>query len=398
MTYILAVNAGSSSLKFAAYRIEAHPAEPQLWMSGQVSNIGVAPVFQLRDRDGSKLDGSRYLDGVRGVADAAGAVPAMVQCLSDAGIANDAIAATAHRLVHGGARFSAPLVVNDGLAGELDQLATLAPLHMPAGLAVLRAVRGATPDALHLACFDTAFHATQPDVAVRVALPAIWREKGYRRYGFHGLNYEHVVAALPVVSGEPLAHRLLVFHLGNGASACAIKNGHSVATTMGYSPLDGLVMGTRTGALDPGVVLALLREPGMNGAKLERLLWRESGLLGLSGVTSDMRALLARADPVSRQAIESFCYSAAYHAGGLVSAMGGLDAIVFTGGIGENAAAVRADIIGRLSWLGVALDPVRNETHAGRLSPEDAEIGVWLVPADEEGVLSRHAARALMAG
>ena len=249
-------------------------------------------------------------------------------------------------------------------------LCHLAPLHMPAGLDVLQDLRRLLPTARHVACFDTAFHAGQPAVATRLPLPLRYHQRGFQRYGFHGLNYEHVIQALPVQTGQPLPERLLVAHLGNGASMCAIHNGESVATTMGYSTADGLVMGTRTGAIDPGVLIALVRQDGLDANGLEDLVYRQSGLLALSGASSDMHELLSRRDEASLAAIDHYCHHAARHAGSLAVAMGGIDALVFTGGVGENAGTVRDKIMSHLQWLGIR--------------------SVHVVKADEERVIARH--------
>jgi acetate kinase len=267
------------------------------------------------------------------------------------------------------------------------------------GIEVLRNIRSVAPMVPQIACFDTAFHATQPDVATRLALPGHLHAEGYRRYGFHGLNYEHIIAELPQVSKAPLPSRLLVLHLGSGASIAAIKDGRSVATTMGYSTLDGLVMGTRTGSIDPGVLIALMRDKGMQAADLEDLLYRKSGLLALSGQTSDMRQLLANGDAKSAAAVEHYCYWAARHAASLVAALGGLDALVFTGGVGENGAAVRAKIIAHLGWLDLQLDDAANAKRAARISLNGGAAGanksVWIIPANEELAIARHMARLL---
>jgi acetate kinase len=325
MSHILAVNAGSSSLKLAVY----------------------AKDLKLVHRQ---------LDPGHGVA----------QWLQDVGVAVADIVAVGHRIVHGGTMFTAPVLVTDSVQADLQILSALAPLHMPFGLKVLQELRKLVLDAPHVACFDTAFHMTQPDVAKRLPLPREYHERGFQRYGFHGLNYEHVVEAL----GSALPEKLLVAHLGNGASMCAIRNGRSVATTMGYSTADGLVMGTRSGSIDPGVLIALMRGDGLNADGMEDLLYRRSGLLGVSGVSSDMRELLASKAATAAEAVDYFCYHASRHAGSLASAMGGIDAIAFTGGIGENSPVVRDKIMAHLKWLNV-----------GR---------VLVVKADEERSIANH--------
>jgi acetate kinase len=325
MSYILVVNAGSSSLKLAVFSADLMLVHKQQ-------------------------------DPVNGIA----------QWLSDVGIAAGEIVGVGYRMVHGGTKFLAPALVNDHVIKELQGLISLVPLHMPIALKVLQDLRTLIPAAPHVVCFDTAFHATQPDVAKRLPLPRSYHERGFQRYGFHGLNYEHVVQALD----SPLPEKLLVAHLGNGASMCAILNGRSVATTMGYSTADGLVMGTRTGSIDPGVLIALMRDDGLNADGMEELLYRRSGLLGVSGVSSDMRELLASTETVAADAVDYYCYHAARHAGSLVSAMGGIDAIVFTGGIGENSETVRDKIMGHLEWLHIK--------------------DVYVVKADEERTIAGH--------
>ena len=263
-------------------------------------------------------------------------------------------------------------MVDDAVQRDSERRRSLAPLNLPFGLGVLREMRRVAPDVPQIACFDTAFHATQPELATRLPLPRAYFDKGYRRYGFHGLNYEHVVDALPKLSGKPLPRRLLAAHLGSGASMCAILDGRSVATTMGFSTADGLVMGTRTGSIDPGVLVALMRDEHLSLEGLEDLLYRKSGLLGLSGISPDMRVLLASDRPEAREAVDYYCYSAARHAASLIPVLGGLDAIVFTGGVGENAEPVRRRILDHLRWLHVP--------------PEM----VFIVAADEELTIARH--------
>jgi acetate kinase len=277
----------------------------------------------------------------------------------------EGIAAAGHRIVHGGTKFITPVLVDDAVMAELEALTPLAPLHMPPGLAALRRVRAMLPDVPHVACFDTAFHATQLEIETRLPLPREFFEQGYRRYGFHGLSYEHIVHALP----KPLPRRVIAAHLGAGASLCAILDGKSVATTMGYSTLDGPVMATRSGSIDPGAVIAIMRDKRLGVEGMEDLLYRKSGLLGLSGLSGDMRELLASDAPEAAAAIERFCYSAARHAASLAPALGGVDAMVFTGGIGENTATIRDRILDHLAWL--------------------RPLAVHVVPANEELTIAR---------
>jgi acetate kinase len=292
--------------------------------------------------------------------------------LSDHGHEPDRFNGIGHRIVHGGTKYISPVVVNDAVQHDLEALRALAPLHLPFGLGVLREMRRVAPEVPNIACFDTAFHATQPELATRLPLPRSYFEKGYRRYGFHGLNYEHVVEALPPIAGRALPRRLLAAHLGSGASMCAILDGKSVGTTMGFSTADGLVMGTRTGSIDPGVLVALMRDEHLSLTELEDLLYRKSGLLGLSGISPDMRVLLASDRTEAVEAVDYYCYSAARHAASLIPALGGVDAFVFTGGVGENAGPVRARIMSHLKWLAVP---------ASR---------IYVVPANEELTIARH--------
>ncbi len=358
MAHILVLNAGSSSLKFSVF---------DEWLGdvarGQVSGIGTSPVFEAGSARRDLPRDTAYLDGLSLVLD----------WLRNNGVKADSLIAVGHRIVHGGTRFVDPTLVSDDVQADLEKLRALAPLHLPFGLGVLREARHQLPDIAHIACFDTAFHATQPALATMLPLPRSYYAKGYRRYGFHGLNYEHVVEALPQQTGRPLPRRLLAAHLGSGASMCAILDGQSVGTTMGFSTADGLVMGTRTGSIDPGVLVALLRDEHLDIPQLEDLLYRKSGLLGLSGISSDMRVLLASDKPEAREAIDYYCYSAAKHAGSLITSLGGLDAVVFTGGVGEHAKPVREKIMAHLGWLGLP------------------ETCVHVVPANEELTIARAA-------
>ena len=349
---ILVLNAGSSSLKFAMFN-----GSLKLLLKGQVSGIGSKPRLEV--------DGHPSRDVPHVTTPSEGLLVA-AEWLAANGHEPSQFTGIGHRIVHGGTKYVAPVVVNDEVQHDLDALRMLAPLHLPFGLGVLREMRRVAPQVPNIACFDTAFHATQPELATRLPIPRSYFDKGYRRYGFHGLNYQHVVDALPQVSGKPLPRRLLAAHLGSGASMCAIFDGKSVATTMGFSTADGLVMGTRTGSIDPGVLVALMRDEHMSLDQLEDLLYRRSGLLGLSGISPDMRVLLASDRIEAAEAVDYYCYSAARHAASLVPALDGADAMVFTGGVGENAGTIRARIMSHLKWLGIP--------------PEH----VYVVPANEE--------------
>ncbi len=353
----LILNAGSSSLKFAVYDGLAQK------LKGQVSGIGSMPRLEIVGQ--SPREVPEVTTPSEGLLVAA-------EWLSDHGHEPALFDGIGHRIVHGGTKYVAPVAVDNRIQRELEALRALAPLHLPFGLGVLKEMRRIAPDVANIACFDTAFHATQPELATRLPIPRSYFDRGYRRYGFHGLNYEHVVQALPRQTGEPLPRRLLAAHLGSGASMCAILDGKSVATTMGFSTADGLVMGTRTGSIDPGVLVALMRDDHLSLDQLEDLLYRKSGLLGLSGISADMRVLLASDRLEAREAVDYYCFSAARHAASLAPALGGLDAIVFTGGVGENSAPVRERILGHLKWLGVPADQIH------------------IVPANEELTMARN--------
>ena len=372
---VLVLNAGSSSLKFALFE------RGSSLHRGQVEGIGTKPRFLI---DGA---GARELPAS---TDHAAALSGLLAVLAERGITIDSIAACGHRIVHGGARFVAPMIVDDAHLEELNALRALAPLHNRYGLDAIDAMRGVAPALPQVACFDTAFHATMPDVASRFALPEEFHEAGFRRFGFHGLNFEHVTAVLAGKGGGKPPSRLLIFHLGNGCSIAAVRDGRSVATTMGYSTLDGLVMGTRCGAIDPGLLLSLQRDRGLSVEALEELLYRRSGLLGLSGRSSDMRELERIDDAACRRAIEHFCYWAARHAGSLVVALGGLDAIAFTGGIGVGSASVRGRIVEHLSWLGLTIDAERNRRNEMSIASPGATLPIWLIEANEELAILRH--------
>ncbi|MGI9514658.1 MAG: acetate/propionate family kinase [Anderseniella sp.] len=389
MKNILVLNAGSSSLKFAVFSGD----ELDVIVHGQVDGLGSAPGFAARWQDGTAHRGEAPLlsrDAGHGKA-----LDAVLSWLSDNGNGPETLAGSGHRIVHGGDIYTAPVQVDEQVLANLDTLRSKAPLHLPFGISALRRMRELAPDLPQVACFDTAFHANQPETDVRLPIPQEFHEKGYHRYGFHGLNYEHVVAALPGLTGRPLPRRLLIAHLGSGASMVAVKDGVGVATTMGYSTADGLVMSTRSGALDPGVLIALMRDEGLDLTELEDLLYRQSGLLGLSGISGDMRDLLASENPRAKAAIDYYCYWAARHAGSLITALGGIDGLVFTAGVGENAAAVRAGIVNHLNWLDVAIANQLNMAGETEISPPDASCPVWIVKANEELAIAQHVRRML---
>jgi len=363
---LLVLNAGSSSLKFALYRAG------ERCLRGQAGGIG----------------GEGWVDwnGVRearAFSDHEAALGWLFRRLEREGLTPDA---AGHRVVHGGARFTAPVRIDETVLAELEALVPLAPLHQPHNLAAMRALARLRPHLPQVACFDTAFHHTLPEVARRYALPGEWEARGVRIYGFHGLSYEAVVHALPAVAGV-LPERLIVAHLGAGCSLCAVRAGRSVATTMGLTPLDGVPMATRPGHLDPGVVPYLLRQ-GLSLEEVEDGLYHRSGWLGVSGRSADMRELLASGDSRARAAVDLFCYRVVCEIGSLAAALGGVEALVFTGGVGENAAEIRARILAGCAWLGFRLDEAANARHGPRITQPDGPAA-WVVPTDEEAVIAR---------
>lgn len=388
---VLVINAGSSSIKFATYaeagdKEDFGGDEPALVCKGQLEGIGSDPSFTVKDARGEIIDARD--EWPRGSPlDHVGAIRYILDWIDESPFDLDIVAA-GHRVVHGGLDYDRPVGVDEPLLTALAALCPLAPLHQPHNLAGIRAVAAVDPNLPQVACFDTAFHRNKLPVAEIFALPRDLTDAGIHRYGFHGLSYEYISRRLPQVI--PGARRVIVAHLGNGASMCAIKDGRSVDSTMGFTAVDGLPMGTRTGALDPGVVLFLMQERGCDAGSIERLLYKESGLLGVSQISNDMRDLLASADPRAEEAVELFCYQIAKNLGALGSATGGIDAIVFTAGIGENAPAVRARVCERAAWLGIRLDPAANRAGERRLSTDDSPISVWIIPTDEERMIAIH--------
>ncbi len=377
---LLTLNAGSSSLKFAVY--EATPGLP-LRLAGQVSGLGTTP----RLRVGAGVDTIAN----ESWADARGLDAVLERTLDWIADANrgEGLQAVGHRIVHGGLEFRKPAVLTTDVMQRLERLATLAPLHQPFNLRGVAMATERFPDALQVGVFDTAFHASQPEVARLYALPRDLIAEGVLAYGFHGLSYDYIASALRTQEGPRAGGRTIVLHLGSGVSLCALADGRSVATTMGFSALDGPPMSTRSGALDPGVILHLLQDKGMSVEQVTDLLYNRSGLLGLSGLSGDMVTLLASARPDARQALEVYVYRIAREIGSLAAALGGLDTLVFTAGVGENAAPIRARIADLCGWLGVGLDPDANASGAGRISGVDSAVKVLIIPTDEQLVIAR---------
>jgi len=391
---ILVVNAGSSSIKVALYEVQP-VAVLDLVLQGQIEGIGTHPRLTAHDAAGGSLVDQAF--PTTEVADHRGALAAIGVWLRGR-LADLHPIAVGHRVVHGGASYARPVVIDTQVLEALERLVPLAPLHQPHHLAAMRAVAEALPDLPQVACFDTAFHRTQPAVAQAFAVPRRLADAGVRRYGFHGLSYEYVATALTALAPDVAGGRVIVAHLGNGASLCAMRGGQSVATTMGFTALDGLPMGTRCGAIDPGVLLYLMDQHRMDARALETLLYHESGLLGVSGISSDMRTLLASADPRAREAVDLFVYRIMRELGSLAATLGGLDALVFTGGIGEHAEVIRARVCQDAAWLGIQLDEQANRTGGPRLSTPDSPASAWVVRADENLSIARHTARLIGAG
>ena len=380
---ILVLNAGSSSLKFATFATSGSGV-PLLDLRGQLAGIGQGETkLSVMDEHGNRM---RWGNAER-LATHADAVQLLIDRLQIVEQRSDWLGA-GHRIVHGGARFSKPVTVTPDTLREFAALIPLAPLHQPHNVASIEALSTAMPDLPQVACFDTAFHATQPELATRLALPEKYWQAGIRRYGFHGLSYEAILHALPRIAGR-VPSRLVIAHLGNGASMAAVRDGTCVATTMGFSTLDGLVMGTRAGSIDPGVLLHLLRD-GMSREELERLLYHESGVKGVSGLSADMKTLLESGDPKAKLAIDLYCYRIARELGSLSAALGGLDALVFTGGVGENAVPIRARVCGDAAWLGLELDAEANRRGGPQISKAASRVTTWVVPTDEELTIARH--------
>lgn len=385
---IAVLNAGSSSIKFALY--DAHDDGPELF-HGQVEGLGTHPRLQMYAADGSIVAARDWPDSGLDHRAATAKILSMGREL----LAGRPVLAFGHRVVHGGTAYAAPTRIDPAVMTELAKLVPLAPLHQPHNLAPIEAIQEAAPDLPQIACFDTAFHRSQPTLAQQFALPRDLTAEGMKRYGFHGLSYDYVVTHLREQEPALAGSRLIVAHLGNGASLCAVRDGRSVASTMGFTAVDGLMMGTRTGALDPGVLLYLLEERGYDARAIEDLLYRKSGLLGVSGISSDMRTLRASAAPEAREAIDLFVYRIVREIGSLAAALGGVDGIVFTAGIGEHDPATRAEIAAGCGWLGLTVDPGRNAAGTGCISAEGSAVAAWVVPTDEQRMIARYTRAAL---
>jgi acetate kinase len=383
MDTILVVNAGSSSVKFQVFAVDGD-GRLQRQLKGQMDGIGSRPRLRATGANGDALADRAY--PIEAVADVSAALMVAGSWLRDE--LRITPMAVGHRVVHGGPDFDRPALIDHGLVSRLERYATLAPLHQPHNLAPIKSLLTNFPSLPQVACFDTAFHRGHAGVADQYAIPWQLYEEGVRRYGFHGLSYEYIAKTLPKVAPE--ADRVIVAHLGSGASMCALKGGHSVESTMGFTALDGLPMGTRPGQIDPGVVLYLMSEKGMAPGRVQDFLYRDCGLKGLSGVSNDMRELLESRDPRAAFAIDYFTYRVGLCAGMLAAALQGIDAFVFTAGIGENSSAIRARVAEKLAWLGVVIDPAENAKNAVKISQAGSRIPVYVIPTDEERMIAEH--------
>jgi acetate kinase len=389
---ILVLNAGSSSLKFSVF-LDGEPPQPLL--RGQIEGLFTQPHFEAHDQGGGMVGEKEWPAGTRLGHD--GAMEFLFDWGRGGPLRGHHVVAAGHRVVHGGPSFTQPVRIDADVLAALDGLVPLAPLHQPHNLTAIKAILQRTPELSQVACFDTAFHRTQPAVAQAFALPRRYSEEGVLRYGFHGLSYEYIASVLPGTAPGAARGRTVVAHLGNGASMCALQGGRSIATTMSFTAVDGLPMGTRCGALDPSVLLYLMDHHSMDARGLEALIYQQSGLLGVSGISSDMRTLLTSPDPRAAEAIDLFIYRIGRELGSLAAALGGLDALVFTGGIGEKAVRIRAGVCRDAAWLGLELDSAANDAGGPRISRVDSRVTAWVIPTNEELMIAQHTRR-LLAG
>ena len=390
---ILVLNAGSSSIKFQLFAVGVRDRLERL-LKGQVEGIGTRPRMQVKNNDGRSIAEETWT--ATEVANVATALDRVLVLLRGQ-VGGQLPVAIGHRVVHGGPDYKAPTVVSDAVLAQLERFVPLAPLHQPNNLRPIRAILERQPQLLQVACFDTSFHRGHPDVADRFAIPEPLYAEGVRRYGFHGLSYEYIAGRLSEVAPDLAKGRVVVAHLGSGASMCAVSAGKSVDSTMGFTALDGLPMGTRPGQIDAGVILYLMTAKGMSAKDIERFLYNECGLKGLSGISNDVRELLASSDPRAKLALDYFVHRIALFAGMLAAAMSGIDGFVFTAGIGENAPAVREAVMRRLAWLGLELDAAANAKGGALISRKGSRVACYVIPTDEEQMIARHTLSALRA-
>lgn len=387
---ILVLNAGSSSLKFSVFLKE----DLRLLIRGQIEGILTKPHFVARGVSGDIVGEEDWPSGTN--LGHGGAIEFLFRWGRTGVLEGHRIAAAGHRVVHGGMEFAKPMLVDNHVITALEKLEPLAPLHQPYNLAAIKAIVQRVPELPQIACFDTSFHRSQPAIEQIYAIPRKYTDEGVRRYGFHGISYEYISSVLPSYDRKLSAGRAVVAHLGNGASMCAMHNGRSVASTMGFTAVGGLPMGTRCGAIDPGILLYLMNQHGMDAHSIENLIYNQSGLLGVSGISSDMRELLGSEDPHAREAVDLFVYRIARELGSLVAALDGIDGIVFTGGIGENSAIVRARVCRKAEWLGVDIDDKANETGGPQISENNSRVSAWVIPTNEELMIAMHTKQTLL--
>jgi len=383
--YALVLNAGSSSLKFCVF---GRPGKGtwRLEARGQIEGIGTSPRLSVKDVNGARLADEKLDASIRSGSDAIGVLAAWLRSR----YAGSRVLGVGHRVVHGGAHFGGPTILNQEILAQLRQLIPLAPLHQPHNLAAIEAVFDRLPDVPQVACFDTSFHRGHSPVAALVPLPLELRKSGIERYGFHGISYEYIASVLPEFAPEIASGRVIIAHLGSGASLCALKNGKSVDSTMGFTAVDGLCMGTRPGALDPGIVLYLFQTLGLSAKEVETILYQKSGLLAISEISNDMRDLLGRSEPGAQLAVDYFVYRAAREIGALAAVLGGIDALVFTAGIGENSREIRRRICEASRWLGVEIDETKNNHRGPQISITKSGVSAWVIPTNEELMIARH--------
>lgn len=386
---LLVINAGSSSIKFAGY-VDGGKNEPSFLGKGQVEGLRTEPRFVCKNAVGEVMGEHQW----PGAITHGEAIDYIIGWIEEHAT-NVRVAAAGHRVVFGGAAYTGPTRLDERAIAEIEKLVAFFPLHLPHNLAAIKALAELHPALPQVACFDNSFHNTQPNVAQLFALPRRLFEQGIRRYGFHGLSYEYIARVLPDYA--PNASRVVVAHLGSGASMCALRDGKSIESTLGFSGLDGLPMGTRPGALDPGVMLYLLEALGMDAKAIEKLLYTESGLLGVSGISNDMRDLLASDDSKAAEAVDLFVYHIAKNLGALAAVLEGIDALVFTAGIGEHAAEIRERVCRRAEWLGIHLDPAANNAGGARITTPESPVSAWVIPTDEERMIAIHTTRLLNA-
>ncbi len=392
---IFVVNAGSSSIKFKMYEVKDGEVAPDASMAGLLDGIGVHPHIRVKDAEGGVLLDKSYTAAE--IPNATEGKRILAEWLRPR--VGDLIIGIGHRVVHGGLSYSEPVIIDDKVMETLESFIPLAPLHQLSNLDPIKLMRERRPDLPQVACFDTAFHRDHPEISDRFPIPRAFYDEGVRRYGFHGLSYEYVSGRLHTLAPAIGAGRVVICHLGSGASVCGLKNGHSIESSMGFTALDGVPMGTRSGSLDPGVVLHLIEEKGMSAHDVGEMLYRKSGLLGLSGISNDVRDLVASPEPAAAMALEYFALKVAQAVAKLATSIGGLDGLVFTAGIGENSPEVRQMVADRLKWLGVEVDPAANETRGATLiSAPGSKTEVFVVPTDEERMIAIHTLRLLRGG